>query len=136
MRLAKIERINSNNLISINWQVLRLARDNVEKLLPLANLFVLTQQLSKRQAKFLSMIHHLDISSQAVHSAIKHHLICLGGNRKLKIYGTLSCFTGKRMKRENRVFFASEREAIQNGYRPCGHCMKKKYQHWKNGIIS
>ena len=32
------------------------------------------------------------------------------------------------MKKENRVFFRSETEAKQLGFRPCGHCMKLKYQ--------
>lgn len=35
------------------------------------------------------------------------------------------------MKKANRVFFASEEEAISIGYRPCGHCMKKAYDKWK-----
>ncbi len=61
--------------------------------------------------------------------------VFIWGNRKLRIYGTLQCRSGKRMKRENRVFFATESEAIQNGYRPCGHCMKKNYQKWKDGVI-
>lgn len=66
---------------------------------------------------------------------IKQKSIYFGGNRKLRIYGTLQCTSGKRMKREIRVFFATESEAIQDGYRPCGHCMKKEYQKWKDGII-
>ena len=66
---------------------------------------------------------------------IKQRKIRFGGNLKLKIYGTLSCALGKRMRRENRVFFLSENEAIENGFRPCGHCMKEKYQKWKNGFI-
>ncbi|WP_262902036.1 Ada metal-binding domain-containing protein [Pinibacter aurantiacus] len=53
--------------------------------------------------------------------------INFGGNAKLKIYGKLSCKSGKRMKRENRVFFHSGEEAILSGYRPCGHCMRKEY---------
>jgi methylphosphotriester-DNA--protein-cysteine methyltransferase len=36
------------------------------------------------------------------------------------------------MKKENRIFFNSEEEAIANGYRPCGICMNQKYQNWKN----
>jgi len=39
------------------------------------------------------------------------------------------------MKKENRVFFTSEEEATDNGYRPCGHCMKDKYQKWKDGVV-
>jgi methylphosphotriester-DNA--protein-cysteine methyltransferase len=35
------------------------------------------------------------------------------------------------MKKENRVFFKSESEAIENKCRPCGHCMKVKYEAWK-----
>lgn len=55
----------------------------------------------------------------------------LAGNRKLKIYGTLNCASGKRMRMHNRVFFKSEEEAINIGYRPCGHCMRKAYLQWK-----
>ncbi|MBL7873129.1 MAG: metal-binding protein [Cyclobacteriaceae bacterium] len=61
--------------------------------------------------------------------------ITLGGNKKLKIYGTLNCASGQRMNLENRVLFSSEKEAIQKGYRPCGNCMKQPYQHWKDGSI-
>jgi methylphosphotriester-DNA--protein-cysteine methyltransferase len=56
----------------------------------------------------------------------------LAGNRKLRIYGLLSCTSGKRMKQENRVFFASEEQAKQSGFRPCGHCMREKYLNWKS----
>lgn len=61
--------------------------------------------------------------------------IILGGNSKLKIYGTLTCSSGKRMKKENRVFFISEEEAILEGYRPCGNCMLTKFKRWKNDSI-
>jgi methylphosphotriester-DNA--protein-cysteine methyltransferase len=70
------------------------------------------------------MIKHLDINDIDLRSKIKRKEICFGGNSKLKIYGTLQCKSGKRMKPENRVFFASQNEATTNGYRPCGHCMK------------
>ena len=59
--------------------------------------------------------------------------IQLGGNANLKIYGTLNCKSGKRLKVKHRVFFSSETEAIQQGYRPCGHCMREKYKDWKLG---
>jgi methylphosphotriester-DNA--protein-cysteine methyltransferase len=39
------------------------------------------------------------------------------------------------MQRENRVFFSGEKEAIAGGFRPCGHCLKQKYQEWKDAII-
>ena len=81
------------------------------------------------------MIHHQKILDSDLKNKIKNAEICFGGNRKLKIYGTLKCASGKRMKRENRVFFLSENEAKQNGFRACGHCMKNEYQNWKNGLI-
>jgi len=76
------------------------------------------------------MIRHSEISDNDLRNQIKQQKIRFGGNRKLKIYGTLSCTSGKKMKRENRVFFSSEQEAQQNNYRPCGHCMKQKYKEW------
>ncbi len=57
--------------------------------------------------------------------------ILLGGNANLKIYGTLDCKSGKRLKVKNKVFFRHEKEAIEEGYRPCGHCMREKYKVWK-----
>ncbi|WP_074492037.1 Ada metal-binding domain-containing protein [Mucilaginibacter polytrichastri] len=57
--------------------------------------------------------------------------ITLGGYTKTKIYGTLTCRSGKRMKVDNRIFFFDEEEAIDAGYRPCGHCMPRIYQIWK-----
>lgn len=81
------------------------------------------------------MVKHCEISDSDLRNKIKNAEICFGGNQKLKIYGTLKCSSGKRMKRENRVFFSSENEAKQNGFRPCGHCMKPEYLNWKNGLI-
>ena len=80
------------------------------------------------------MIQHSEISNTEIRSKIRKKEIALGGNRKLKIYGLLGCASGKRMKRENRIFFTSEHEALQNNYRPCGHCMKKQYKKWKKRI--
>ncbi|WP_221392250.1 Ada metal-binding domain-containing protein [Dyadobacter sp. NIV53] len=65
-------------------------------------------------------------------SLIDNGQVKFGGNKLLKIYGTLSCKSGKRMKIENRVFFSTEPEAVKEGYRPCGHCMREKYLAWKN----
>jgi len=81
------------------------------------------------------MIHHRQISRRELHCYITTQKIRLGGNRKLKIYGTLRCPSGKRMAVDNRVFFESEEEARAHGFRPCGHCLKKEYQRWKNGFI-
>lgn len=60
-------------------------------------------------------------------------LVTMAGNKKLKIYGTLECNSGKRMGTENRVFFVSEKAAKEAGFRPCGHCMRKAYLVWKEG---
>ncbi len=56
--------------------------------------------------------------------------IAFAGNLKLKIYGTLDCSSGKRMKVQNRIFFNSAAEAVESGYRPCGHCMRNAYKQW------
>jgi hypothetical protein len=34
---------------------------------------------------------------------------------------------------KHRVFFADETAAIAAGYRPCGICMRERYEHWKRG---
>lgn len=81
------------------------------------------------------MIKHNSITVVILKSSIKQRQINFAGNERLKIYGTLSCKSGKRMNVENRVFFTSEKEAIENGYRPCGHCMKKQYKNCKDGSI-
>jgi methylphosphotriester-DNA--protein-cysteine methyltransferase len=39
------------------------------------------------------------------------------------------------MKNDNRFFFESENSAVENGYHPCGHCMKEKYKNWKYGPV-
>ena len=63
----------------------------------------------------------------------------LGGNKKLKIYGRLDCpsallaikrFPGSYEK--SRVFFADEKTALAAGYRPCGKCLRRKYQEYMN----
>jgi len=71
------------------------------------------------------MIRHLDIASPELRRLLKTGALTFAGHRKLKIYGLLTCGSGKRMKKENRVFFTSEREARSAGYRPCGNCMKQ-----------
>lgn len=81
------------------------------------------------------MIRHTEIENRQLHHKIRQKEIAFGGNKKLKIYGTLHCKSGKRMKRENRVFFSSMEEAENQGYRPCGHCMKSTYKKWKNGPV-
>jgi methylphosphotriester-DNA--protein-cysteine methyltransferase len=80
------------------------------------------------------MIEHSTISKPDLISQIKAGKITLGGNKYLKIYGLLTCKSGKRMKKQNRVFFRSESEAITLGYRPCGHCLRAKYLVFKTKI--
>lgn len=81
------------------------------------------------------MLKNDQLDMATIRSLIRQKKILLGGNRRLRIYGVLSCRSGKRMKRENRVFFVSEEAAIANGYRPCAHCMRRAYQNWKNGSV-
>lgn len=64
-------------------------------------------------------------ASRKLKLLISEQKIRLAGNRKLLIYGTLDCFSGKRMKKENRVFFSTESEAIGMGYRCCKNCWCK-----------
>ena len=88
------------------------------------------------------MIRHIDLGdtpfkrSRQLKLLINNREVRFGGNTKLKIYGKLDCRSGRRMKAENRVFFASEAEAIENGYRPCGHCMREAYGEWKKENLS
>jgi len=83
------------------------------------------------------MIAHSDLGdstfqrSRRLKSLIDAGEVQLAGNRKLKIYGTLTCTSGKGMKTGNRVFFKSIEEAKSMGYRPCGHCMRQAYLQWK-----
>lgn len=81
------------------------------------------------------MIKHLNISDSNLRAKIKTKKVLLGGNKNLKIYGKLSCKSGKRLKRENRVFFSKEIEALKRNFRPCGHCMNIAYKEWKNEIV-
>jgi len=82
-----------------------------------------------------TLIKHVEITEIELTRLIRSKKIRFGGNVKLKIYGNLHCKSGKRMKRENRVFFSTAIEAENNRYRPCGHCMKRDYLNWKNGSI-
>ena len=66
---------------------------------------------------------------------VRERRILYGGNLKLKIYGKLTCASGKRMKKTNRVFFSSEEDARHFGFRPCGHCMREAYTEWREALI-
>ena len=78
------------------------------------------------------MIHHRAIADADLRALIKSGQIRLAGNARLKIYGRLDCATGKRMRRENRVFFADEAVALAAGYHPCGSCLRADYLRWKS----
>jgi methylphosphotriester-DNA--protein-cysteine methyltransferase len=77
------------------------------------------------------MERHTDLASRIIFQKIKGKQFNFAGNMRLKIFGTLSCKSGKRMNRKNRVFFFNEHEAIRAGFRPCGHCMREAYLKWK-----
>ncbi|MDR2282858.1 MAG: metal-binding protein [Sphingobacterium sp.] len=77
------------------------------------------------------MIRHHEIPDRELRAKIRKGKLCWAGNMTLRIYGTLNCTSGKRMKRENRIFFASEQEALNANYRPCGRRMREEYKKWK-----
>ncbi|UBM59509.1 metal-binding protein [Marinilongibacter aquaticus] len=79
-----------------------------------------------------AMLAHTDIENMMLWQKIRQGELLYAGNKKLKIYGTLRCSSGKRMKKENRVFFKNAAQAKAHGFRPCGHCMRQAYLHWKN----
>jgi alkylated DNA repair dioxygenase AlkB len=82
------------------------------------------------------MIRHISLDDLELKKNIRTGLFSFAGNARLKIYGKLNCRSGKRMRRENRVFFRSEREAIQQGFRPCGHCMGSNYKNYKMNLFN
>ncbi|MEJ7737261.1 MAG: Ada metal-binding domain-containing protein [Chitinophagaceae bacterium] len=77
------------------------------------------------------MIRHTEITDEELKKRIKDRMISAAGNDKLMIYGNLHCRSGKRMRRENRVFFQSVDEAIRQDFRPCGNCCRADYTEWK-----
>ena len=81
------------------------------------------------------MIQHSQISDKELRVKIKNKIILYGGNNRAKIYGNLSCSSGKKLDRDNRAFFTSEEKARHAKYRPCGHCMRQAYVKWKDGIV-
>jgi len=78
-----------------------------------------------------SMVEHSSIHPIQLRKLIRSGSVVLVGNESLKIYGKLSCAAGKRMKKDNRVFFKNEKEAVKAGFRPCGHCLRDQYFLWK-----
>jgi methylphosphotriester-DNA--protein-cysteine methyltransferase len=78
-----------------------------------------------------NMYYHLELKRVVLLRKLRSRSIQFAGNLKLKIFGQLSCNSGKRMKKSNRVFFETEKEAVSLGFRPCGHCLRKQYHEWK-----
>lgn len=93
-------------------------------------LYNLKQSISQLQEKQFRLI---DSDGNEYFSSVPG---CIGGNRKLKIYGRLDCPSANRWIKKgyyvkNRVFFESEEIAISAGYRPCAVCMREQYNKWK-----
>ena len=63
----------------------------------------------------------------------------LGGHSKQKVYGRAdTCPAATRNLKKypaqfwsHSVWFATERDAIAAGYRPCGACLRDRYAEWK-----
>jgi hypothetical protein len=83
---------------------------------------------------YYNMWTHENLSNKHLKLLIKKGSLTLGGNKKLKIFGLLTCASGKRMKKENRVFFVNELEAWENNYRPCGHCMRRENRKFRDNL--
>jgi len=84
------------------------------------------------------MLSHSEMGSTALErrrtlwKLVRTGAVTLAGNRRLKIYGRLDCSSGKRMNVVNRVFFRDEADAVSTGYRPCGHCMRERFERWRS----
>ena len=70
------------------------------------------------------MWRHAELTDAELFALLHRRAIRLAGNRRTRIYGRLDCASGRRLRRVNRVFFASAEEARMAGYRPCRHCMR------------
>src|SRR5215213_5336586 len=81
------------------------------------------------------MTLHSDISHIELRKQIRLTNLNFGANIKLKIYGKLTCWSGKKLKKANRVFFSSQKDAEDKGCRPYGHCMAIDYKNWKHSKV-
>jgi hypothetical protein len=77
------------------------------------------------------MIPHRDLTDAQLFRLLRVGSITCAGNARLGIYGRLDCASGRRMRREHRVFFASVSDARAGGYRPCGNCLRAEFRRWK-----
>lgn len=78
---------------------------------------------------------HTTLNDKELFSLVHAGKIRYGGYLPGKIFGLLSCRSGKRMKRCNRVFFESMQAAVDAGFRPCAHCMTHEYRLWKKSNV-
>ena len=67
------------------------------------------------------MYFHIDLSEERVSQGLISGEFRFTGHRQSRIYCRPDCHAGQRMLRRNRVFFSSESEALERGFRPCGH---------------
>jgi hypothetical protein len=79
-----------------------------------------------------TMLRHAELSPGELLGLLRRGAITLAGHRRGRIYGRLDCPSGRRMRREQRVFFADEAEALALGYRPCGRCLPLAYRAWRS----
>ncbi|MEK7567076.1 MAG: Ada metal-binding domain-containing protein [Patescibacteria group bacterium] len=49
------------------------------------------------------------------------------GITTMKIFGRLSCKSGMRAKKKNRIFFHFWEDAVEAGFRPCKNCKPEKF---------
>ncbi len=82
------------------------------------------------------MIRHTEITKNELRKRIRNGSVSFAGNIPLKIYGKLNCKSGKRMKKQNRIFFQSQKEATGQGFRPCAHCLNGEYRKYKTRPVS
>lgn len=78
------------------------------------------------------LYNHAELTDDQVRAMLKCGDIKFAGHKGYKVWGLLTCATGKKMKRENRVFFTSQEAAEKNGYRPCGSCQRAAFNRWKS----
>lgn len=64
-------------------------------------------------------LYHILRDGEIIESSMKGEY---SGWRPGKIFGTLDCKSGMKMKSENRVFFYTYEDALREGYRPCKKC--------------
>ena len=61
---------------------------------------------------------HADLDPVRLRRLIVSGVIILAGNERLRIYGQLSCRSGKRMHRGNRVFLPMRMPRWEQGFAP------------------